>query len=93
MDLKVSYNHTSNKDEAYKAACEQITPDYIEKWNMKADIKYTEPDSIVAEGKGFTLALNFTDSAVEVTCTLSLMLRPFKGKVLDTVENKLKKHV
>ncbi|MAF79085.1 MAG: hypothetical protein CME63_11735 [Halobacteriovoraceae bacterium] len=93
MDLKVSYNHTSNQTEAYKAACEQITPDYIAKWNMKADISYNEPKSIVAEGKGFTLTLNFTDSAVEVACKLSLMLKPFKGKVLDTVENKLKKHV
>ncbi len=93
MDLKVSYNQTSNKAEAYQAARNQITPEYIAKWNMKADISYNEPDSIVAEGKGFTLSLNFTDSAVEVTCKLSLMLKPFKGKVLDTVENKLKKHV
>ncbi len=93
MDLKVNYNHTSNKTDAYSAAREQITPDYIAKWNMKADIAYNEPNSITAEGKGFTLTLNFTDSAVEVSCKLSLMLKPFKGKVLDTVEYKLKKHV
>ena len=93
MDTKVNYFNTSTKADAYKAACEQITPEYIAKWNMKADIAYNEPNSITAEGKGFTLTLNFTETAVEVTCKLSLMLKPFKGKVLDTVESKLKKHV
>lgn len=93
MDLKVSYNHTSTKEEAYQAAREQITPEYIAKWNMKADISYNEPNSISAEGKGFTLTLNFTDSAVEVDCKLSLLLKAFKGKVLETVERKLQKHV
>ena len=93
MDLKVNYTHTSNQAEAFQAAREQITPEYIAKWNMKADISYNEPNSIIADGKGFTLTLNFKEYAVEVSCKLSLMLKPFKGKVLDTVEGKLKKHV
>jgi len=93
MDLNVTYQHTSNKEEAYNVACEQITPEYIAKWNMKADISYNEPNSITAEGKGFTLTLNFTDSAVEVDCKLSFVLRAFKGKVLETVERKLQKHI
>lgn len=93
MDLKVPYSHTSTKEEAYKAACEQITPEYIAKWNMKADISYDENNAITAAGKGFTLKITFTDSEAQVKCDLSLMLRAFKGKVLETVENKLKKHV
>lgn len=93
MDLKVAYNHTSNKEEAYQTAREQITPEYIAKWNMKADICYNEPNSIIADGKGFTLTLKFTDSAVEVDCKLSFLLKAFKGKVLETVERKLQKHI
>ena len=94
MDLKVPFSQASDSTDAYKRACQQITPEYIEKFKVKADISYDESaKKIEANGKGFTLTLNFTNSETQVSIKLSLMLRAFKGTVLETVERKLKKHV
>lgn len=94
MDLKVPYSKLSTKEEAYKEACSLITPEYIAKWKVKADISYDEANhKLKATGKGFTLELVFTDTDAQVKCDLSLMLKPFKKTVLETVEGKLKRHI
>ena len=48
---------------------------------------------IIASGKGFTLTLNFADTACEVSLELGFLYKPLKGKILETIENKVKKHV
>jgi hypothetical protein len=94
MDLTVPYQKVTTADEAYKTAVELITPEYIAKWKIKADISYNEgAKCLKATGKGFTLELNFTDSEAQVKCDLSLMLRPFKKTVLEKMEEKLKRHI
>lgn len=94
MDLKVPYSKLSTKEEAYKEACALITPEYISKWKVKADIAYDEANhKLKATGKGFTLELVFTDTDAQVKCDLSLMLKPFKKTVLDTIEGKLQRHI
>lgn len=94
MDLKVPYKNLTNKEEAYKEACSLITPEYIEKWKIKADITHDASNhTIKAKGKGFTLELIFANSEAQVKCDLSLMLRPFKKNVLETIESKLKRHI
>ena len=93
-DLKVPYSKLASKEEAYKEACNLITPEYIAKWKIKADISYDEPNTrLKATGKGFTLELAFTETQAEVSCDLSFMLKPFKKSVLETIENKLKRHM
>ncbi|MCF8058495.1 MAG: hypothetical protein K9K67_04310 [Bacteriovoracaceae bacterium] len=94
MDIRVPYAKLTNKEEAYKVACSLITPEYIEKWKIKAEISYIESSHLIkATGKGFTLELAFNDTEAQVKCDLSLMLRPFKKTVLETIENKLKRHI
>lgn len=94
MDLKVNYKNVANKDEAYEEALQQITPEYIAKWKIKADISYDKPKGeIKAKGKGFTLCLNFHDDHCEVNLDLSFLLKPVRGTVLEAVENKLEKHL
>jgi len=94
MDLKVPYNKVSTRQEAYQEARTVITPEYIAKWKVKADISYDDANtSIMAKGKGFGLDLVFCDHEARVNCDLSLMLRPFKRTVLETIEGKLKKHI
>ena len=94
MDLSVPYSVSSNPDEAYKNAQAQITPEYIAKFNVKADINYDEASKkIEASGKGFTLTLSFKDSETHADLKLSLLLKPLKGKILETIERKLSKHV
>jgi hypothetical protein len=94
MDLRVPYSKLGTKEDAYNEAKSIITPEYIAKWKVKADISYDEPNTkMKATGKGFTLELIFADNEAQVKCDLSLMLKPFKKTVLETVENKLKRHI
>lgn len=94
MDLSVNYSVAKNADEAYELAKLQITPDYIAKFNVPCNIDY-DPSSkkIIAKGKGFTLTLCFEQTHSVVDLELSFLLKPVKRKVLDTIENKLKKTV
>lgn len=94
MDLKVPYQKVSGPKEAYNTACEIITPEYIAKWKINADVTKDEANNCLkATGKGFTLEIKFTDSEAQVKCDLSLMLRPFKKTVLEKVEDKLQRHI
>jgi hypothetical protein len=94
MDLKVNYNNVANKDEAYEEALKQITPEYIAKWKIKADISYDkDKGEIKAVGKGFKLGLSFSEDQCKVDLDLSFLLKPLRGTVLEAVESKLKKHL
>ena len=94
MDLKVSYQKATTADEAYDIASKIITPEYIAKWKIKADILRNDTDrQLKAKGKGFLLELSFTDTEAQLKCDLSLMLRPFKKTVLEKMEEKLKRHI
>jgi hypothetical protein len=94
MDLSVTYKVATNQEEAFGLAKAQITPEYVEKFNVKTDISYDEgAGNMVATGKGFTLTLSFDDNKCDVTLKLSMLLRPLKKKILETIERKLNKHV
>ena len=94
MDKAVAYTQSSNKDEAFENAKAQITEEYIAKFNVKADISYDkDAGTIKASGKGFDLSLQFTDSETQITAKMGMLLKPFKGKVIETIERKLTKHV
>ena len=94
MDFSVDYNQAANKEDAFDRVQEKITPDYIAKFKVTADVNYKKADShIVAEGKGFTLTMDFSEKSVAVALKLSLVLRPFKKTILGTIEEKLKRAV
>ncbi len=92
MDLEVGFNKTNNKEEAYEAVKNAITPELLEKFKVKADIAYNM-DNIQATGKGFTLDMNFMDEKVGLTVKLSLILKPLKGTILDSLEKQIKRVV
>jgi hypothetical protein len=90
MDRKVSYKQCSTAADAYEKACAHITPEYIEKFQVKAEVTYDKPAlGMQAKGKGFTLNLSFNDSGCEVSLDVSFLLKPIKGKVLDRIEREL----
>ncbi|TNF00152.1 MAG: hypothetical protein EP326_06890 [Deltaproteobacteria bacterium] len=94
MDKAVAYTQSSSKDEAFENAKSQITEEYIAKFNVKADISYDkDAGKIHATGKGFELTLEFTDSETQITAKMGMLLKPFKGKVIETIERKLTKYV
>jgi hypothetical protein len=94
MDLSVKYKQLASADEAYHEALKQITPEYIQKWNLKADVTCDEPSKcMTAKGKGFDLTLKFKETECEVDLNLSFLLKPFKGNVLEQIQRKLEKHL
>lgn len=93
MDLEIPYSHTSSKEEAYKVASEKITPDSLAQGKIRAELSFKENESILATGKGFRVELHFKDLKVQVSCKLSLILRPFKGEILERVKDKLKEYI
>ena len=94
MDLLVNYNSCKTKEEAFAAAKAEIIPEYIAKWKVSAEISYDHDSGIIeADGKGFTLTIAFGASSADVSIKLSFLLKALKGKILETVERKLNKHL
>ncbi len=89
--MKIKYQKAKNKNDAYELACLEITEDYINKFKIKAEIFYEKKEGVIrAEGKGFTLTLSFGEVEVIVDLKLSFLLKPLRGKILGTVESKIK---
>ena len=94
MDANIPYKKAKTSSDAYSSIKAAITPAYIEKFKVAAKINYDEKKkTITAEGTGFTLEIFFTDIEVQLNLKLSLLLRPIKGKVIETLEREIKKHV
>ena len=92
MSLEVNYNKTSTKAEAYEAVKNRINEDMIKKFKVTA--KVTHDDSVKninAKGKGFELKLNFLDDKVVADLSLSLLLKPLRGKINSELEKELNK--
>ncbi len=90
-DLAIPYQRVQNGEEAYRAAKEEITPEYIAHLNFPVTIDYRPEEKLIcASGKGVTLALQFGRRETRVTLELGLLYRPFRQKVLRAIEDKLK---
>ncbi|AUN98180.1 hypothetical protein DOM21_10335 [Bacteriovorax stolpii] len=94
MSLKIDYNNLTNSADAYEKVKKLITPEYIEKFQVKADIKYDDAGKkVTAKGSGFTLELCFFDKHCDVDLDLSFLLKPLKGKILEKIEGQIKKNL
>ena len=94
MAIVVSYSNVDNKDAAYSAVKEYITPETLEKWKVKADVNYDDGgQKIYAKGKGFELNINFLDTEARAELNLSMLLRPLKGKIEEGLEKQLRRVV
>ncbi len=94
MGQKIDYSKAKNAAEAYEKGKSVITPDYIKKFQVKADVTCDDSSKkIKAAGSGFTLTLSFHDTYCEADLDLSLILRALKSKILTTVEDQVKKNI
>ncbi|MBY0412555.1 MAG: polyhydroxyalkanoic acid system family protein [Bdellovibrionales bacterium] len=94
MGLKIDYKQLTNSDEAYKKVKELITPEYIQKFQVKADMLYDDAaKKVTAKGAGFKLELCFFDKHCDVDLDLSFLLKPLKGKILEKIEGQIKKNL
>jgi len=90
MGEKISYKKSKDATSAFNSVKNNITPKTLAKFKVEAKVDYD--DSLLrikAHGKGFEMNFSFDDRSLELDLTLSLILRPLKGKILDMVKREL----
>ncbi len=94
MALKIEYKEITNADQAYNKIKSLITPEYIQKFQVKADIIYDDPGKkVTAKGSGFKLDLCFFEKHCELDLDLSFLLKPLKSKILEKIEGQIKRNL
>lgn len=93
MELKVPYSQITDKNKGYESAKKMI-PEVISKFGVKADVINDDAaTTLSAKGSGFEAKIQFTDTEAIVNVDLGFLLKPFKGKILETIEKQIKKVV
>jgi hypothetical protein len=93
MDLKVPYAQITDKKQGYEQA-KKVIPEVIAKFGVKADVKTDDSTTTLsAKGTGFEAKIEFKDSEALVKVDLGFLLKPLKGKILETIEKQIKKVV
>lgn len=93
MDLKVPYAHITDKKQGYEQA-KKIIPEVISKFGVNADVKNDDTNSsLSAKGSGFEAKIEFKETEAIVKLDLGFLLKPFKNKILETIEKQIKKVV
>lgn len=94
MGVKIDYQKVKGRDAAYAKAKSIITPEYTQKFQVKADVDYDDAKKIIkSTGPGFTLTLCFFDDYCEADLDLSLILRALKGKIMSKIEDQIGKNL
>lgn len=93
MELKVPYAQITDKKLGYEQA-KKLIPEVIAKFGVKADVTSDDASAILkAKGSGFEAKIEFKESEAVVSVDLGMLLKPFKGKILETIEKQIKKVV
>jgi hypothetical protein len=93
MELKIPYSQITDKKLGYDKA-KQLIPDVITKFGVKADVKNDDAtSSLVAKGSGFEAKIQFLENEAVVSLDLGFLLKPLKGKIMETIEKQIKKVV
>ena len=93
MELKVPYSQITDKKQGYDQA-KKLIPEVIAKFGVSADVVNDDAaTTLKAKGSGFEAKIEFRDAEAVVSVDLGFMLKPFKGKILETIEKQIKKVV
>lgn len=92
-ELKVPYAQITDKKVGYDQA-KKIIPEVISKFGVKADVKNDDSNSsLTAKGTGFEAKIQFLEKEAVVNLDLGFLLKPLRGKILETIEKQIKKVV
>lgn len=94
MALKIDYKTVNGREAAYEKVKSVITPEYTQKFQVKAVVAYDDVKKIIkSTGAGFTLTLCFFESHCEADLDLSIILRALKPKILAKIEDQIAKNL
>lgn len=93
-DLNVNYNKAGNAKEGF-----QLASEFLKSHKAKAMFPVTIDFSfidglnprVIGKGKGFEVTLTFYDTDVTVTLDLAFLLKPMKGKIIDSLASEIKR--
>lgn len=93
VELKVPYVQITDKKQGYDQA-KKIIPEVIAKFGVSADVKNDDENTCLsAKGSGFEAKIEFNEGEAIVKLDLGFLLKPFKNKILETIERQIKKVV
>lgn len=94
MATRIDYKQAKSSDEAFQRVKAFITPEYLEKFQVKVDLAFDEVKKITTvTGQGFTLTMKLYDTYCDVDLDLSFLLRPLKSKILGKIEHQIAKNL
>jgi len=92
--MKVPYDKSKDKIEAYNLAKKVINKKYLSKWNIDIDVNCDgEKHTISANGKGFDMEIKFLHDHCKAELKLSFLLRAFQGKIEGIIKEELEKNL
>lgn len=93
MDIKVPYAQITDRKQGFDQA-KKLIPEVIAKFGVKADVNIDEAQNLIhAKGTGFEAKIHFNETEAVVTLDLGFLLKPFKSKIVETIEKQIKKVV
>jgi len=93
-DANVYYNKAANAQEGFSLASEFLKSSHAKsKFPVEIDFSFIDGASpqVIGKGKGFEVRLSFFDQQVSIDIELKLMLRPLKGRIIDTLSDEIKR--
>ena len=93
-DANVWYYKAQNAQEGFNLATQFLEGHEAKsKFPIEIDFSFIggECPQIIGRGNGFEVVLSFYEQEVSINLTLKLMLRPLKGKIIDTLSDEIKR--
>ncbi len=86
----VVYKNSNSSQEAFEILKREVTEKKLADFKVQANMNYDHENLVVsAKGKGFTFQVSCMKDSCKVTFDFSLLLRPFKTKILSRLEEEL----
>ena len=93
-DANVYYNKANNAQQGFDLASKFLkSSEAKSKFPVEIDFSFITGPSpqVIGKGKGFEVVLSFYDVEVAINLKLKLMLRPLKGKIINTLTDEIKR--
>jgi hypothetical protein len=90
MGLKVQYNKVEDPKDAYNLVKKNLDPQEWQAFGIEASITCQDRQRLIcAEGSGFKLQIKFQQNEADLDLELSLLLKAFKKKIMQMIEQRL----
>lgn len=93
-DVYVTYFKANSAMEGYHIASTYLQSSEAQsKFPVEINFSFVDGANpkVIGSGKGFDITLTFLETKVTIDLNLKLMLRPLKGRIIDSITDEIKK--